>query len=73
MKKDTYWLLVISMDLEIGIHGPFADYAQTLDAARAHRKTDPMMRDGLHWMKVDASGYPEAGDFAGFELLTDAT
>jgi hypothetical protein len=59
------YLMITVGDVEPKIEGPFATEEQRNGAAKAHRKQDPEMNDGIYTLDVDADGGLKAGAYSG--------
>lgn len=46
------YLVIVYHDVTPALHGPFASEEERFQAARAHRRADPHMHDGLYWLDV---------------------
>jgi len=60
-----YYLMVVVGDVEPEIKGPFFTTEERDAAAKAHRKQDPEMNDGVYTLDVDADSGVKVGAYAG--------
>lgn len=63
--ENKFYLLVIELDVQARLHGPYAAEALLDDAAHTYRREHGPEDDGLHWLIIGQDGIPEVGDWSG--------
>jgi hypothetical protein len=63
VRPPQHYLLVVAGDVKPDLRGPYNVPETRDEAAKAHRRDDPEMDDGLYPLDIDARGKPTVGSY----------